>query len=1134
MALPFSLQDSSLLSGIEPLPLSSPTSYQNSPRSVSPSSVTHSPSSTPLRRAATSELTSQLYASLRHSQELQEEKTEEVFTDTKIATATLTEGHIMLSEVDHLECQEDMPRRLQEGAEASRKKEESQYISQMESLRYHLQNMLSVNNPGTSHGTLIDKREDDRSDSTSTLLNQRPLSPALSLSGLEALFPRYSTLYNAAPSLPDLQLRDALERETTRRKHLERHIQNLQNEMLELQQRLTVSVTADRRKDTMIQQLDQTLAVVVGGWKQQEKKREEMVMQLQEEKQETERARLRDQEVLVEVRQELTQALEALAKVEQTAAEEQRVLQSQVDEKTMLVTKLQAEREIEEKTLVEERREMEILKLQIAKQLNDWESRERELQEQCEKLQEEKRREVENERALAQQEYQKCQELQLALSSLQGDIVRLERDLQTSHREIDTLQMELNLEKARSESERVRIESEHKIRLEEVITEKVSAVHEESARHLCAVREQHRRQLLELTSQHERELSSQLSDFKTDLQERERRHKDAIMEYELKLSHSEDRTRELSAALRRLESERAEMLIQLQEVMKSHWSQALRVLSAKTFSESSDICPSLAVPLQTSLCKDSETQWRPYLLNKSGKQEEAKDQEGHSMGAVNLFKNNTTGTVQETSSSQAMDGSHIKNGSSRSLLGGSRLGDSRSQHLEESSCESQQMMGSRHVTECDSLDPLKHNQTVENRSQYLIGSSPLNDTHFTFLGSDPFRSQNMLGNSGSDQQVLSRSQSILDTSQIKAETSQLFGVKGKSLIKRDNLVQNATIKSHSDETTNQSIIDNQQRRTPSQNIFHTDYMKRFNQPLNFMETGDFEGFGNRPIRTCNTQSVVNSQLTSQPRLETDIKHNDFHSAVDLTLFSKISSQLGLVNSQKDSGHTWATQRNVEGPISKHSVQGSNWQQSMNYGHREERTHQPRVQVTDPEEDFYPMQMEELSQSFSSHMGFYPLEPIPDRATIGTVSETSTQISPEHPFQEEPSSKYGKSNVRSLETPQNMNANTEQLSPNPLLQYYIRMLLDRTPGDPFSDELESKSSETHPDASYPNTDMAELCQFLQNRTNQQPRSDDNPPKKPVPKVHGAVKKEVLPSQRRPAQAKVIKRVSARGGRPGVWK
>uniref|UniRef100_A0A8C5MB74 Centrobin n=1 Tax=Leptobrachium leishanense TaxID=445787 RepID=A0A8C5MB74_9ANUR len=1118
MALPFSLQDYSILSGIEPLPLSSPPSpHQN----VLPSPAAYSPSSPSLRRAATSEVTSQLYASLRRSQELDEE----VLRDSIKGEETLNQGDTMTSEVDDLV--EETSKRLNESTETSSTKE-SQFITQMESLRYHLQNTLSLNKLRTVYDTVLDKREDEHSDATSTLLNQRPVRPAspLSLSGLEALFPHYSTLYNTAPSLPDLQLRDALERETTRRKHLERHIQNLQNEMLELQQRLTVCVTADRRKDIMIQQLDQTLAVVVGGWKQQEKKTEEMMSRLQDEKQEAEQARLRDQEVLVEVRQELAQAVDALAKAEQAAAEEKRDLQSMVDEKASLAARLRAEREMEERAWAEGKRELETLRLQMQEQQSDQEEREKELQEECERLQEEKRRDVDSERVLAQQGSQKCQELQQALASLQGDIVRLEHDMQTLHRERDTLHMELNLQKARGESERMRLESEHRIRLEEAVTEKMSSAHEESARHLCAVREQHRKQLLELTSQHERELSDQLSEFKAELQEREKRHKDTVMEYEMKLSVSEDRSRELSAALRRLESERAEMLTQLQDVMKSHWSQALRVLTAKTSSDSWDFFQSQAAPFQATTQREALPRWQPGPSMESDSQEETKEQAVQSVGED-----------RESGSSHLVTSNLLRNSSSHSELGSSQHGDSQSQYLKASAGESQLMTGRSQENECGRSDTTEHNQTMVNRSRYLIGSSPSKDSSFQFLGGDHIRSRTVSLNSGEGQQTLTRSQSVFDSSPYKSHIRKLPTDESKTSIMSDCDVQVATTRKPFGETPTRSLFNSGQPITSvgfiRPNIFDAEYSARILQPLSFTDMGGFEA--NRSLRASSRQSVASdSHPTSYPAIPKTyhslLKENPFNPLVDFDLSAKVSGQLGRVSPPVASDYNWASQHREQGPSLKQHVPAPH--PRMVYEHREEISHQ----ATDTEEDFYPMQMEELSHSFSSHMGFYPLEPIPDGAT--PASRTTPQISPERPFQEPPSTTCGRSGSRSMDAPQNQSSNPEQVSPNPLLQYYIRMLLDRTPGDPFNDELEGKSSDSHPGVmsasrlrSSPDAVMAEV---LQSRAAQQARTDDNPRRNLVSKVPGAVKKEVISSQHRPAQSKVMKRVSARGGRPGVWK
>lgn len=48
--------------------------------------------------------------------------------------------------------------------------------------------------------------------------------------------------------------------------HCERHIQSLQTRVLELQQQLAVAVTADRKKDIMIEQLDKVPGDKNGMW----------------------------------------------------------------------------------------------------------------------------------------------------------------------------------------------------------------------------------------------------------------------------------------------------------------------------------------------------------------------------------------------------------------------------------------------------------------------------------------------------------------------------------------------------------------------------------------------------------------------------------------------------------------------------------------------------------------------------------------------------------------------------------------------------------------------------------------------------------------------------------------------------
>ncbi|XP_070335146.1 centrobin isoform X3 [Odocoileus virginianus] len=217
-----------------------------------------------------------------------------------------------------------------------KKKDGSKHIFEMESVRGQLQSMLQTSRDAAyrdppTPGADSERREEDSfdSDSTATLLNTRPLqdlSPSSSAQAFEELFPRYTSLRPGPPlNPPDFQgLRDALDSEHTRRKHCERHIQNLQTRVLELQQQLAVAVTADRKKDIMIEQLDKTLARVVEGWNRHEAERTEVLRGLQEERQAAELTRSKQQETVTRLEQSLSEAMEALSREQEGARLQQR------------------------------------------------------------------------------------------------------------------------------------------------------------------------------------------------------------------------------------------------------------------------------------------------------------------------------------------------------------------------------------------------------------------------------------------------------------------------------------------------------------------------------------------------------------------------------------------------------------------------------------------------------------------------------------------------------------------------------------------------------------------------------------------------------------------------------------------
>ncbi|XP_045842030.1 centrobin isoform X6 [Meles meles] len=542
-----------------------------------------------------SEVTSQLYASLHLSRQAEATARAQLYLPT-----TSPPPHEMLDGLA-----QELSRSLSVGLENNlKKKDGSRHIFEMESVRGQLQSMLQNSRDAAyrdpvAPGPGSERREEDSfdSDSTATLLNTRPLqdlSPSSSAQALEELFPRYASLRPGPPvNPPDFQgLRDALDSEHTRRKHCERHIQSLQTRVLELQQQLVVAVTADRKKDVMIEQLDKTLARVVEGWNRHEAERAEVLRGLQEERQAAELTRSKQQETVTHLEQSLSEAMEALTREQESARLQQRERETLEEERQALTLSLELEQQ-RSRALQEERdearagqlsehRQLETLRLALEEERQAWAQQERQLQEHFGALQEEARAQLEKEKGNAQREVQAAREAQQQLALVQSEVRRLEGELDTARRERDALQLEMSLVQARYESQRLQLESELAVRLEQQVTERLAQAQESSLRQAAALRENHRKQLQELSAQHQQELSSQLAQFKGEMAEREERQRQVLQDYELRLAREQARVRDLQSGRQQLEEQRAELVERLQAMLQAHWEEANQLLSAPT------------------------------------------------------------------------------------------------------------------------------------------------------------------------------------------------------------------------------------------------------------------------------------------------------------------------------------------------------------------------------------------------------------------------------------------------------------------------------------------------------------------------------------------------------------------------
>ncbi|KAK1153353.1 centrobin-like [Acipenser oxyrinchus oxyrinchus] len=511
----------------------------------------------------------------------------------------------------------EMEQKLQVGVETSTAmvKNGTRCISDMETVRSHLQTILKGSADPPHRGSLapvslaLQQQEEEEeggdddsfeSDSTASLLNARPLqeesSPPLSVSGLEGLFPRYSRLHADRTGLPPQPpssssgqiLRDSVEKERTRRRHCEKQIQNLHNKTLELQQQLALAVSADRKKDIMIEQLDKTLAKVVEGWKKHEAEKNDAVKRLQEEKEAAERAQAEQQKVLVQFEESLAQAVEAMALEQKQAEQLQKEklllgeqlagLQRQVEEESQRGRALQAELEEAGRARLLAERQGEAVRDTLGEQRDVWARRERELEERLAQQEADFSRQLQTEKERRERESQRVQDSHQVLLSVQAEVQRLETELETAQRDRDTLRMEMSLAEARFETHRLKMESELKISLEQQVTERLASLHQEHAEQASVLRDQHRKQIMELSAHQQSELSNQLSQFRAELQEREERHRRITEEYEMRLVKSQEEISELQAGKRKAESQRTDLVKRLQSMMQSHWNEAHKVL----------------------------------------------------------------------------------------------------------------------------------------------------------------------------------------------------------------------------------------------------------------------------------------------------------------------------------------------------------------------------------------------------------------------------------------------------------------------------------------------------------------------------------------------------------------------------
>ncbi|XP_073679771.1 centrobin [Garra rufa] len=451
------------------------------------------------------------------------------------------------------------------------------HIEEMENVRTHLQSILrNAQSAADRHEFLAPASQHFLDDSNESDATSHLLSAGLSVGGVEELFPRYSRLHaDTSGTASELQvLRDSLDRERERRKVCEQQVASLHSKVLQFQQQLTLAVAADRKKDIMIEQLDKTLVKVVEGWKRHDQERNEEMKRQQEEKETAERTLNTHKQALCRVEQNLSQ-------VEETLNQEQKHKQE-----------LQKSNKHLEQEVRELRMRMEELQQEEQKLRRDADR----LREQLHKLQSESHEARTHAQELQQQLTHATQQLHTHTDQVKQEVAareeaesrtrQIQEELEQIRRERDTLRVDRALEQTRFEAQKSQMEAEFRLSLERQINERLTAIQEENTTHNTQLRQQHRKQLLDLSARHERELAAQLDQFRTQLQEKDDKLQHLTQTYQHKLSEMQEELVSMAASKRKLETHREELVSRLQGMMRSHWAEALRLLTNQEQMES--------------------------------------------------------------------------------------------------------------------------------------------------------------------------------------------------------------------------------------------------------------------------------------------------------------------------------------------------------------------------------------------------------------------------------------------------------------------------------------------------------------------------------------------------------------------
>lgn len=424
------------------------------------------------------------------------------------------------------------------------------------------------------------------SSTTTTAMLTVPVSHSLQAGHYRQLPLTNHTQY--AAYLDNIKLKEELEKERFRRRHCEKYIEQLNAKMLDVQEQLAIAVSANRKKEILVEHLDKQLGKIMSTWKTKDAEKMQLINELQKEKSFQEQiiddqrkltSKMRDDfsDVMEELNKEKEKTSRVIHKLEEMEATEKSL------EKQLLNEKEQNHGMVEEWEYQSERlRTSEKLLNELNHQLEQEQTksieREQELLKKIEEITESHRNLQEKEKEQAEELLNKVSESETKIHSLEKELSELKLKLENVSRENESLKLEIGIIEAKHENNQKQLETRLESQMEKEITAIIEDVHKKRESFENRLQEEHKQQIISLNEHHSVELNVLLQKYQGDLKHKDQKFFAHLQNLEQTIKSLRDENTSLKILNQRLESQRTEALNKFQNIMQLHWNEAISIL----------------------------------------------------------------------------------------------------------------------------------------------------------------------------------------------------------------------------------------------------------------------------------------------------------------------------------------------------------------------------------------------------------------------------------------------------------------------------------------------------------------------------------------------------------------------------